>query len=294
MLLLYSLHQNLQITQFNVQGAFLHAPLSEAVYIKTPKGVNQDAPFLKLRKALYGLKQAPKNWYETLTMWLNSIGFQELNFDPCLYLCNDRVSRIFFHVDDLILVGPGNDFKNKFKKRFSNSASHEPNTILGMKFKCIGHKIHLSQPKHIEHGLEELGLTDCKSSSTPLTPNLQLKEASDEDHTPFKRENINHRSAIGLMNYIACHTRPDISFAVASLARFSVKPGMTHWHKVKKVWKYICATQEIKLTLQVQNPHQLLEIYSNASWGDTPETRTSQSGYLCYLFGTLVSWNSSC
>jgi hypothetical protein len=128
----------------------------------------------------------------------------------------------------------------------------------------------------------------------PLTPNLQLKEASDKDHALFKRENINYCSAIGLMNYIAFHTRPDISFAVSSLARFSVKPGMTHWHKVKKVWKYIRATQEIKLPLQVQNPHQLLEIYSNASWGDDPKTRTSQSGYLCYLFGTLVSWNSSC
>jgi hypothetical protein len=86
MLLLYSLHQNLQITQFDVQGAFLHAPLSEEVYIKTPKGVNRDSPYLKLRKALYGLKQAPKNWYETLTSWLES------NCDPCLYLCDDKIS----------------------------------------------------------------------------------------------------------------------------------------------------------------------------------------------------------
>ncbi|PLW06367.1 hypothetical protein PCASD_22256 [Puccinia coronata f. sp. avenae] len=61
MLLLYSLDQNLKITQLYVQGAFLHAPLSKEVYIKTPRGVNCDPPYLKLRKALYGLKQAPKN-----------------------------------------------------------------------------------------------------------------------------------------------------------------------------------------------------------------------------------------
>jgi hypothetical protein len=60
-ILLYSLHQNLEVTQFEVQGAFLHAPLSEDVFIKTPKGVNRDSPYLKLKKALYGLKQAPKN-----------------------------------------------------------------------------------------------------------------------------------------------------------------------------------------------------------------------------------------
>jgi hypothetical protein len=163
-----------------------------------------------------------------------------------------------------------------------------------MKFERIGHKILLSQPKHIEHGLEELGMQSCKSSNTPLTPNLKLKEATDEEHALFKKENVNYRSAIGLMNYIACHTRPDISFAVSSLARFSVKPGISHWHEVQKVWKYIRPTENMKLTLEIRNPNQFLEISSDTLWGDNPETQTSQSGYLCYLFGTLVSWNSSC
>ncbi|KAH9443964.1 hypothetical protein Pst134EB_033136 [Puccinia striiformis f. sp. tritici] len=293
MILLYSLHQNLTLTQFDVQGAFLHAPLTEEVYIKTPKGVNRDAPYLKLKKALYGLKQAPKNWYETLVSWLESIGFEESNCDPCLYLCNDNISRVFFHVDDLVLVGPGNNFKEKFEKRFSNSSCHQPNTILGMKFERIGNKIHLSQPKHIAHGLEELGLQNCKPLSTPLTPNLKLKEASDEDHALFKKQNINYRSAIGLMNYIAGYTRPDISFAVSSLARYSIKPGMSHWNEVKKVWQYLRHTQDLKLTLEILKPNQLLEVYSDATWADNPTDRTSQSGYLCYLFGALVSWNSS-
>ncbi|KAI7966397.1 hypothetical protein MJO29_002145 [Puccinia striiformis f. sp. tritici] len=48
----------------------------------------------------------------------------------------------------------------------------------------------------------------------------------------------------------------------------------------------------MKLTLEILKPDQLLEIYSDASWGDNPIHRTPQSGYLCYLFGALVSWNS--
>jgi hypothetical protein len=40
MILLYSIHKNLLVKQFNIQGAFLHASLSEDVFIKTPKGVN--------------------------------------------------------------------------------------------------------------------------------------------------------------------------------------------------------------------------------------------------------------
>ncbi|KNZ44821.1 hypothetical protein VP01_878g2 [Puccinia sorghi] len=141
---------------------------------------------------------------------------------------------LFFHVDDLILVGPGNDFEKAFDKRFSNSSCHEPNTILGMKFEKENHKIMLSLPKHIQHGLEELGLTDCKTSTTPMTPNIKLVDATDDDHARFKRLNINYRK-----------------------------------------------------------PDELLQIFSDASWGDDPQDRTSQSGYLCFLFGTLISWNSS-
>ncbi|KNZ62497.1 hypothetical protein VP01_1263g6 [Puccinia sorghi] len=204
--------------------------------------------------------------------------------DPCLYVCNDGVSFIFFHVDDLVLVGSGNDFKEKFAARFSNSACHLPNTLLGMKYEREGNKIFLTQPKHINHGLEELGLTECKPSSTPLTPNLQLREASDEDYEKFRKLNINYRSAIGLLNYIASNTRPDLSFAVSSLARYSVKPGLTHWKEVKKTWQYLRHSKDLKFTIEAVNPSEFLSIYSDATWGDDPDSRTSQSGYLCYLF----------
>ncbi|KNZ61298.1 hypothetical protein VP01_1422g2 [Puccinia sorghi] len=241
------------------------------VFIKTPKGVNRKATYLKLKKLLYRLKQSPKNWYQTLTAWLNSIGFLESNCDP---------------------FGPGNDFEKEFESRFSNSSCHEPNTILGMKFERDANKIKLSLPNHIQHGIEELGLENCKTAATPLTPNLKLSEASDDNHARFKKLNINYRSAIGLLNHIAQLTQPDISYAVSSLARFLVKPGMTHWHEVKKVWQYLKGTADLKLTLEIKEPNQLLQIFSNASWGDNPKDRTSQSGYLCFLFGSLISWNS--
>jgi hypothetical protein len=216
-LLLYSLHKNLKITQFDVQGAFLHAPISKEVFIKTPKGVNCLTPYLKLTKSLYGLKQSPESWYKTLTGWLNSIGFTESNCNPCLYICDNKVSFVLFHIDNLVLVGPGNNFKEEFKTRFSNSSCHKPNIILGMKFEKEEGKIKMLLPKHIQQGLKELGLTDCKMSVTPTTPNLKLVEASIKDHARFKKLNINYRSAIGLLNHIAQLTRTNISFAISNL-----------------------------------------------------------------------------
>ncbi|KNZ64306.1 hypothetical protein VP01_1042g6 [Puccinia sorghi] len=123
---------------------------------------------------------------------------------------------------------PGNNFEKEFESQFSNSSFHEPNTILGMKFEKENDKIMLSLPNHIQHGLEEL----------------------------FKRININYRSAIGLLNHIAQLTCPDISFAVYGLAHYSVKPGITHWHKVKKVWQYLKGTYNLKLTLEVRKPYE--------------------------------------
>lgn len=67
---------------------------------------------------------------------------------------------------------------------------------------------------------------------------------------------------------------------------------MTHWHEVKKVWQYLTGTKYLKLTIQIKELNQLLQIFSDASWGDGPQDHTSQSGYLCFLFGTLISWNS--
>ncbi|KNZ57848.1 uncharacterized protein VP01_2059g3, partial [Puccinia sorghi] len=56
-----------------------------------------------------------------------------------------------------------------------------------------------------------------------------LRDASDDDHAKFKKLNINYRSAIGLLNHIAQLTRPDISFAVSSLARFSNLPNFSRF-----------------------------------------------------------------
>lgn len=94
------------------------------------------------------------------------------------------------------------------------------------------------------------------------------------------------------MNYIACLTLPDLSLAVSSLARFCKKPGIHHWREVKRCWKYLKATKNVKLTLQIQSPKSQIECFSNATWRNNLETRRSQSGRLSILFGSLISWRS--
>lgn len=113
-LLMFAIDKKLKLRQFDVKSAFLYAPLKEEVYIKTPEGSTRKAPYLKLKKSLYGLKQAPANWYNTLTEWFETINFRQSTSDPCLYIHNDLNSYIFFHVDDLIVVGNVEAFEALF------------------------------------------------------------------------------------------------------------------------------------------------------------------------------------
>ncbi|KNZ52146.1 hypothetical protein VP01_3675g1 [Puccinia sorghi] len=90
------------------------------------------APFLKLNKSLYGLRQAPKNWNDTLTSWFLEINYVPSLSDACLYIHKYKDSFIFFHVDDMIVVGCTDEFEDLFLKCFPNSSAHKPDTLLGM------------------------------------------------------------------------------------------------------------------------------------------------------------------
>ena len=44
-----------------------------------------------------------------------------------------------------------------------------------------------------------------------------------------------YQSAVGSLLYLSCWTRPDVTFAVSSVARFCSKPTKQHWTAVKRI-----------------------------------------------------------
>ena len=79
-------------------------------------------------------------------------------------------------------------------------------------------------------------MEDCKPVNTPVDISSKLTQATDDDQ---RVDQHRYQSAIGSLMYLAVSTRPDISFAVSSLARFSSNPTKEHWTALKRLLRYL-------------------------------------------------------
>jgi hypothetical protein len=229
---MFAIDKWLPMRQFDVKSGFLYAPLKEELYIKTPEGCKRKAPFLRLKKLLYGLKQAPASWYETLTSWFEEISFAQSSANPCLLIHIDQKSYVFFHVNDLLVVGDIDGFKEFFLKWFPNSSAHLPDNLLGMDLVMTKNSIKLSQRKLIDKGLSMLGMNDCKPVKTPLLVALNLQLATSSKKEQFKALGINYRTYTSILNYLSCRTRPDLAPTVSILSSFNNDLGINHWKEI--------------------------------------------------------------
>ena len=64
--------------------------------------------------------------------------------------------------------------------------------------------------------------------------------------------------------YLASATRPDISFTVSKLSRFTSNPRDDHWRALERVIRYLKDTME--LGLHYSGYHVVLEGYSDSNW----------------------------
>jgi hypothetical protein len=99
---------NLEIEQIDVKTAFLYGEIDANIYIKQPEGFcSKERPdqVCKLKKALYGLKQGPRVWYNTLTNYLNTLGFTSLTADNCIFY-DGKETYIAVFVDNLLIIRP--------------------------------------------------------------------------------------------------------------------------------------------------------------------------------------------
>lgn len=137
--------------------------------------------------------------------------------------------------------------------------------------------------------LKKFNMQDCNSVSTPMDLGKNLETTTDEENKS-KEEKIPYQEAIGSLLYLVQTTRPDIAYATNVLSRYCNNYTINHWKSVKRIFRYLKGTDELKLTYRMNGNEEVIG-YCDADWAGNEE-RTSTSGYVFILQDGAISWSS--
>ena len=294
-----AVHGNMKLHQMDVKTAFLNGELREEVFIRQPEGFieeGKDNLVCRLKKSIYGLKQSPRCWNIAIDDHLRKMKFIQTEGDPCLYVCRDEGETVLIavYVDDILIAGKTDkriaEVKAAIANRFEAKDMGELHYFLGVKVvqdQKAG-TIWLGQPAYSESILQQFNMQDAKSCKTPVDLSLKLTKATEE--SSLVNQEL-YQSAVGKLLYLSTRTRPDIAFAVSTVAKFTAKPTEQHWTAVKRILRYIAGT--INFGLQFTRGGSIdCTGFSDADWAGDINDRKSTSGYLFKVGGGPVSWKS--
>lgn len=291
-----AVQHNFFLHQMDVNAAFLNGKLEEEIYVKQPEGYEvkgKEDYVCKLNKSLYGLKQSPRCWNAELKEFFFQIGFRQLASDQCLFTTSEGEKVILaVYVDDIILAAKSlkklNEIKLLISKKYEVKDLGELKNFLGVKVTQDEKKIFLSQEFYIDGILDKFSMKDCKPVDNPCTPGEKLIRSTEDDE-PFDKKI--YQSAVGSLLYLSIKTRPDISYAVSTVAKFSDNPNQQHWKSVKRIFRYLKGTISYGLKYEGEKSG-VLTGFSDADYAGDLDDRKSVSGYNFKLSGASISWRS--
>jgi hypothetical protein len=285
--------------QMDVTSAFLNGTLTEEVYMKQPEEFiekGKEKLVCRLKQSIYGLKHLPRCWNVTLDQHVRHMGFEQSTSDPCIYTISEGETFIIgVYVDDIVLASKSAEKMAEVKKALSDKFEMkdlgELHYFLGVRIIHNNEEgsIWMGQKVYTENLLQKFGMDNAKSISTTVAVNTKLMLKTEDDECFDLKK---YQSAVGSLLYLSIRTRPDITFAVNNVARFSSNATTQHWTAVKRIFRYLRGTTNLGLLFK-KNGHKNLVGYSDADWGGDHNDYRSTSGYLFLIGGTAVSWKSN-
>ena len=199
-----------------------------------------------LHRSLYGLKQSPRCWNKELSCHLFDAGFQQSKADPCVYFQwkNGHLNIVSIYVDDLILVVDLLKYLLKMKEelssRFKMKDLDQLRYCLGIVCEQENACIRINQRPYIDNLVKRFGLSDAFGVSTPADTCVKLV-ADDKVSQPADPRLC--QQIVGSLQYVAGGTRPDIAYAVSTIAKFCHQPAELHMTAAKDVLRYLKQTR---------------------------------------------------
>jgi hypothetical protein len=304
-----------QVSQLDIETAFLNSPLNEDIYIKNPFNKSE---IVKLLKSIYGLKQAPKDWCNCFSTFIISKGMIQVESDKCVFVRrnskNNKLTILTVYVDDILITGDDDEYIAEIKRelalRFITKDLGQVKLILGMVVErdFDNHVMKVHQTSYVKKLISTFDLTQARKTMIPAaidTYKMYVNSVFEKDKLTI--QDMDYRSAIGGLMYLANCTRPDISNIVRFLSSFVSNYTDVHINMVLKVMKYLEDTVNFGLKFVKTNNDDFFGIldsnnqindlnlingYSDSSWGDNFADGSSCTGF-CILYGkSPILWRS--
>ncbi|GKC56146.1 retrovirus-related pol polyprotein from transposon TNT 1-94, partial [Tanacetum coccineum] len=224
-LVAYAAHKSFPIYQMDVKMAFLNGLLNEEVYVAQPS------------------KQAPRAWYDELSNFLMSKGFNKGTIDPTLFMIRygEDILLVQIYVDDIIFRSTNPKFSKRFEKlmrsRFEMSLMGEIKFYLGLQIHQSPRGIFINQAKYDSKILKKHGMEKCDSVGTPMATKPKL----DANLSGKPIDQTNYHSKIRSLMYLTS-SRPDIVQAICYYACYQARPTEKHLKEVKRIFRYLRGT----------------------------------------------------
>ncbi|KAM2721085.1 hypothetical protein EV2_042199 [Malus domestica] len=208
------------------------------------------------------------------------------------------------------LIGTSTELKEiaaHLKLKFDMNDLGKTRYCLGLKIENCLDEILVHQSNYTQKVLCRFNEDKAKPSSTPMVVRtIDAKRDPfhpNEDEEEILEPEVPYLSAIGALLYLAQCTRPNISFAVNLLARYSNAPTSKHWNGVKDIFRYLKGTTDLGLfytrkSLSFAAPYGhwidlRLVGYADAEYMSDPHRACSQTGYVFTVEDTAISWTST-
>ena len=301
--LISALKMGWKTQSIDFSNAFVQSDLDHPVWIHLPRGFHSTIPgksCLKLVKSLYGLSVAPKLWYQLVLKALKAMGFKQSSIDACLFFKVNIF--LIVYVDDVGIAYSDSSYLEELIEGFQSRGFELTREGSFAEFLGIQYEhqkdgtVTLSQQGLIKKILKAADMVLCNPQWTPAAKDTLGIDPDGE----LMSETWNYRSIVGMLLYLSTNTRPDISFSVSQVARFSHSPKQSHAIAVKRILRYLKRTETQGTNVNFKNEEFKLDCFVDADFAglfgsdphNEPSSVKSRTGYIVKLAGCPLIWKS--
>lgn len=155
-----------------------------------------------------------------------------------------------------------------------------------------GKTLVLHQHDYIKEVLDMVNMGCCAPSTSKgdiIKAGFTQADLEEKDEL----ELIPYRRLTGALQQLATHSRPDISYEVATLSKFNKNCGKKHFAALKQLLKYLKGTSTLGLTFDGTKEISL-EGYADSSFAVCPDTCRAVGGCCFTMNGTALLWKCWC